>query len=450
MPGKINPAAIASNPSMVLDQLVEVEKLPIKRTEERKQRVIDEQKQFTELRNLVNDLGGSLNSFRTARDFNRLKIESSHPDIIDGSVTSEAVPGAYELEVRQIAKTHKLMADSFPDKDKTSVGFGYMTVESEDGGVFDVDIDPDHSTLQEVANQINNLKAGVKAIIINTKENLENPDEEAYRLLVISEKSGKQARVYVDPDTTYLDFKEQVSGRNLHLLFEDVPVFDSDNVVEELMTGVVLNAKRAEPGTKVNVTIGFDIDKTLEGIKGFVEKYNKLNEFIEKQTKVDPETQKAGVLSKDNTLRTLRRQLQGVVAQELPGRYHSLAQVGITSEPKSGALKVDDTKLKQALSEDYEAVAKLFVQSDQGSGFGYRMSEAVRNLQGSQAGVIPSKEREYRRILQTFDSEIERKNRMTEQRVDGLKRKFSALESLMGGLNSQQQYIQARLGNAGG
>ena len=50
---------------------------------------------------------------------------------------------------------------------------------------------------------------------------------------------------------------------------------------------MVLDVKRAEPGTKVNIKIDYDIDKTLENIKKFVESYNKVNEFIDKQFQVD-------------------------------------------------------------------------------------------------------------------------------------------------------------------
>jgi flagellar hook-associated protein 2 len=87
----------------------------------------------------------------------------------------------------------------------------------------EITIDPG-MTLSKVAQTINDSKAGVKAMVINTKLS-----DDPFRLLVISEKSGREARVNVDPDTTFLEFKEQVRGQNLDVLFEDVPVTDVQN-----------------------------------------------------------------------------------------------------------------------------------------------------------------------------------------------------------------------------
>lgn len=437
------------DPGMV-DKLIEIEKMPVKNLEKRKQVVVDEQKTFRELVGLVSELGTKLQGFRTRQDFYRMKMESSHPDVMDGTVDNSVLPGAFEVEVRNMARTHKLLAESFPDKDETPVGYGYMSIELEDGTIQDIEIDPDHATLQEVAQQINEAGIGAKAVVLNTKENLENPDEDNFRLLVLSEKSGKQAKVYIDPDTTYLEFKEQVTGQNLEVMFEDVPVYSENNTLNELMPGMVLNAKRAEPGTRVTLNITYDVEKTMEGISGFVESYNKMNEFIDKQFQVDPQTQRAGVLAKDNTLKTLRRAMQNGTQYRSPeGKFRTLADIGITTDAKTGSLKMDEAKVKQSLAENYEDVARLFIQTNSGPGFGTTMSDGVRGVQNAQAGVLPSKEREYTRMVKGFDDDITRKQRTVEQRAESIKRRFAAMESLIGGLNAQGQALQARLGGAG-
>lgn len=437
------------DPKMV-DQLVEMEREPIKQVEARKKTVVDEQKLFNDLKGLVSTLGTNLNGMRTKADFYKLKLTSSHPDIIEGTVDNNAPIGTYELEVRHLARTHKLLTQSFEDKDQTPVGFGYMTIEKEDGESFDVDIDPDKSTLQEVATQINSMDKGVKAIVINTKEHIENDEEDNYRLLVLSEKSGKEAKVTIDPDTTYLEFKEQITGHNLEMLFEDVKVYNESNKVTELFPGMVLDVKKAEPGTKVNIKIDYDVDKSLESIKKFVESYNKVNDFIDKQFQVDSQTNKAGVLSKDNSLRSLRRALQSSIQFSLPkGKYQTLADVGISTDPKTGALKYDESKAKQAMAEDYVGVSKLFIQSDDTVGIGIRMSDSVRGLQNQVSGVLPSKDREYKHILENFDKDIATKSRQAKQREEGIRRQFSVVEQLISGMNAQGQVLQQKLGNGG-
>jgi flagellar hook-associated protein 2 len=430
----------------LVNKLVELERQPIKKLETRKKDLEDERKQFREFTQLVSELGQSLNSLRNPSDFRRLKVDSSNPDIAEATVDNLAVPGSYEIEIRHMAKSQKLLTEGFPDKDETPVGYGYMTIELDDGRRFDVDIDPDASTLQDVAKQINEANAGCKAIILNTKESLENTELDSYRLLVISEKSGKAGKVFIDPDTTYLEFKEQMTGRNLEMLFEDVSIFDDDNSVEGLIPGLVINAKRAEPGTKITMKIGYDIDKTFESLETFVTNYNKVADFIDKQFQVNPSTNKAGTLSKDNTLKQLQRSLQSSLQYQGNGKFRNLAEIGITSDPKTGALKIDASKVKKALADDYDSVAELFVQTEKGAGFGTRMSDTVRNAQNQQSGVLGSKEREYKRTLDSFDDDIARKERAAGQRAEGIKRKFAALEGLINGMNSQGQAIAARLG----
>ena len=434
------------------DKLIELERLPIKAIETRKQKVVEEQKVFRELVGSVGALSSSLNALRNPTDFRKLKLESSHPDIIEGTVDNNAVPGAYEVELKHLAKTQKLLADAFPDKNETSVGFGYMVIEKEDGNSIDVEIDPDHATLDDVVRQINGLGAGVKAMVINTKEHLEGRGDDSYRLLVISEKSGKEAKVYIDPDTTYLEFKEQVTGRNLEMLFEDVPVYDDDNTVEDLLPGMILNAKRAEPGTKVNIKIDYDVDKTAESIKAFITAYNKVNQFIEDQYKVkdDPASgaQRMGPLATDSSLRSIKRAMVSAIQsnQGTAGKFRNLSDVGITSDAKTGELKADDTKLKQALQQNYDDVQRLFSLHEGGEGIAGALSGAVKGLQDSTSGAIASKDRLLGRMVKSFDDDIARKELLVKQRAEGIRRRFAAMESMISGMNAQGQQLQARLG----
>jgi flagellar hook-associated protein 2 len=174
-----------------------------------------------------------------------------------------------------------------------------------------------------------------------------------------------------------------------------------------------------------------------------------VNEFVQKQFEVDPATQKAGPLSRDNTLRTLRNTLQSSLQFVNSGKFRNIAEVGITTDPKTGSLKLDDAKLKKALSEDYLGVAQLFVQSPAGNGIGTTLSDAVKGIQNNQDGVLPSKDREFKRLLENMDEELVRKERQIGQKAEGIKRKFAALESTMNNMRGQSQAIAERLGVSG-
>ena len=112
--------------------------------------------------------------------------------------------------------------------------------------------------------------------------------------------------IKVYPKETFLEFQEQVKGKNLDLLFEDVPVTDTDNTLEDIVDGLTLNVRRSEPGTRVQLSVVHDVETTMESLKDFVDKYNSVIDFISKQTTENPETGEMGPLSKETFLtRTL-------------------------------------------------------------------------------------------------------------------------------------------------
>lgn len=433
------------DPKMV-EQLIEVEKIPIETAKKRKETVVAEKDEFNKVNDLVSALDTSLNALKNPTDFYKLKVESSHPDIIDGLVEGVSTIGSYEFEVRGLAKTEKELAYGFPDKDETPVGFGFMLVERENGEDLEVVIDPG-TTLQGVVNAINDTESGLKAMVINTKYK-PNP----YRLLVISEDSGQEAKIQIDEDTTFLEFKEQVSGRNLDVLFEDVPVTDNDNNLEDLVDNVVFNVKRSEPGTRVQVAITHDIDATLESIKGMVDSYNELTEFINDQFVIDGKTNKAGILAGDSATRTVLRRLQGAVVQSVNtgGKYSTLGEIGITTDPKTGSLNYSEAKVKQALAEDYDSVAALFVQKRQSVGVAARLATAVRDLRDPQGGALRAKLKTLDKIIENQDREIEQKQRTMAKKEEAIKRRFSSLESRLSGLKAQGDFLAQRFAAGGG
>jgi flagellar hook-associated protein 2 len=431
--------------SQLVKGLIEVEKQPIEQAKKRKEKVVQEKAEVDKLQKYLSELDSAMNSLKTRTDFYKMKVVSSHPDIIEGTVKGSAMPGSYEFEVRALAKSSKELAFGFPDKDKTEVGFGYMMIEREDQGDAEVVIEPGE-TLQDVAQKINDSGLGVRAMVINTKY---TPD--SYRLLVISEKSGKEARVKIDPDTTFLEFKEQVTGRNLDVLFEDVPVTDEDNNLDELVENVSFSIKRAEPGTRIQLNVDFDIDATIGGIKSFVEKYNQIVKFASDQSK-NPAEGKPGPLSGDSSVRQVMRGLQeSLFPAGLGGqKYQTLADIGISTNPKTGELQLDESKVRAALTDDYESVAQLFIRSKSGTGIGERVADKIRTYRDPAVGVIKSRLRGLDNIIQSQDKDIEKRERQLGDKEQAIKRRFAALESQVNSLQAQGSVLATKFGAQGG
>ncbi len=430
----------------LVDQLIQLEKQPVEVAKRRKDKVLEEKKEVEKLQKYLVELDSAMSSLKTKGDFYKMKVESSHPDIIEGVVNGFAQPGSYEFEVRGLAKNEKELAYGFPDKDKTEVGFGYMTIEREDQDEpSEVIIEPG-ATLQDVVQQINELDIGVRALVINTKYY-----PESYRLLVISETSGAEARVNIDEDTTFMEFKEQVTGRNLDVLFEDVPVTDEDNTLDELLENVIFYLKRSEPGTRIQVSVGYDIDKTLAAIKTFVEKYNQVVTFAAEQSK-NPSEGKPGALSGDSSVKQVMRGLQQSLFPngQLTGKHTTLAEIGITTNPKSGELMMDESKVRAALTENYEGVAKIFIRSKFGEGVGDRLANKIKGYRDPEVGVVRSRIRGLDKVIKNQDQDIERRERQLVSKEEQIKRRFSVLEGQVNSMQAQSQYLKSKFGQQDG
>jgi flagellar hook-associated protein 2 len=79
------------DPKMV-EQLVELERAPVKRVEERKKETLEEQKAFTELKGLVSGLGTALNGLRTRADFYSSSLKAPIPTLLRELLTSISYP----------------------------------------------------------------------------------------------------------------------------------------------------------------------------------------------------------------------------------------------------------------------------------------------------------------------------------------------------------------------
>ena len=424
----------------MVEKLLEAQKIPVESAKKRRDKVEAEKLEVEKFASFLSDLDQSLNSLKTRYDFYKLKLDSSHPDIVDGTVASGALLGNWELEVRAMARSEKELAYGFPDKDTTPVGFGYMLIDRENADPIEVVVEPG-TTLSGLAIQINEQDSGVKAMVINTKY---KPDP--FRLLVISEKSGKEEKLIIDEDTTFLEFKEQVTGRNLDVVFEDVPVTDEDNMLDELLDDVTLNIRRSEPGTRVQVSVVHDIEATFENIKSFVDSYNEVSGFVADQYVENPETGKLGLLANDSAVKMAMRQLQtSIVGLPRGGEsFNSLAEIGITTDPKTGLLNMDEAKVKKSLTDDYDSVARLFIRSSNNVGVAEVMSQKLKNFRDPVTGLIKTRIKGLETMIGNQDQEIERRERQLESSQATLKRRFDSLEGTLAELKSQGDFLKAR------
>ncbi|MBP9707325.1 MAG: flagellar filament capping protein FliD [Oligoflexales bacterium] len=427
----------ASPYTAMVEQLAEVQKAPVHAAEARKTKIVAEKNEYTELSQKIGELDGSLSKIKQPDGFSKLAVESSHPEVIEGQIVGSAKPGSYEFEVKNTAQADKFVEQGFPDRNETPVGFGYMEIENAEGGSQEVVIEPG-STLNDVVSKINSSVTGAKASVIDTGFP-ENP----HKLLVQSTKTGENSRINIDADTTYMDFENIKKASNLSMTMDDVEITRAANKFNDLVDGVQFDVKNAAPGTRIQVNIKHDVEKTAEGIKEFTDKYNQIIDFAQKRS--GPQ-ESASALNGSTALRSVVRGLQSELSNAPAlrnSKYQTLAQIGISTNAKSGELQVDESKLKAALENDYEGVSAIFANSEQGEGLAASLAKKASSL--GQSGVVGSRMKSLDRQIQSQDRDIETKTARAESKAEQIRKQFQSLDGHMAQLNSQDQFISERL-----
>lgn len=154
------------------------------------------------------------------------------------------------------------------------------------------------------------------------------------------------------------------SAQDAVVQIDNSTVTKTSNSITDAIQGVTLNLTQADSSNAVTLSVSTDSDGLTEKIKNFANAYNDVNAFLADQFAFDPKIKKAGVLLADSTVRSLQVLLRNIVSGSVPGLAAgktNLSQIGITSDSKTGALKVNDSALTSAISADPAGVRRLFL-----------------------------------------------------------------------------------------
>ena len=158
---------------------------------------------------------------------------------------------------------------------------------------------------------------------------------------------------------------ESTAGQDVKVVIDGVAVTRSSNSIDDVISGVTLDIARVDTSdfSTVNITISRDTDSIKGKVNEFTDSYNEIMENVNQHFAYNEETKKAGVLSGESTLRTIKSIIQNTISNAiplLPADSNSLPLIGITSD-KYGKLSVKDSTFLTKINSDFNAVKRLFV-----------------------------------------------------------------------------------------
>ena len=328
-----------------------------------------------------------------------------------GSVTANVEAGVAEqtvrLSVSQLAQVDSYQSKGFKSRSETLTGITKEESLTLSVGDKSVDIKVGASTtLEDIINQINDGAGdAIKASIVNTG------GENGYKMILQSKESGEKNQIkfsvkgsdktaadgakevleklgFKTNQTPITDDKGAITGYNLEIdtadtsaggkqlqkaqdakfNFNGIDITRSSNSVDDLIIGVTFNLNNVDEKNSTTgalkesvITIGKDTDAVVKSLKSMVTAYNDLISNISTATSYDRENGVAGTLNGMSEITGIKRKLQNLFeSSNSDGK--SLQSFGFSFTEK-GVLSVDESKLKDTISKDYEGFKSFFTNS---------------------------------------------------------------------------------------
>jgi len=183
-------------------------------------------------------------------------------------------------------------------------------------------------------------------------------------------------------------------------------------------------------------------------VQSFVSAYNALMTSINTQTKVtatgDAATTTTGALTGDSSMRQLVNGIRSELLQNSGGStVGNLAQMGISTDQKTGLLTLDDTKWNAAVATPNgpTEIAKVFTGD---TGLITRMTKATDSYVGT-SGLLTTRAAD----LNTKLTDLTEQQKALDSRMDTLKTtltaKYTAMDGLIAKINASSSSIMTTL-----
>ncbi len=337
----------------IVTQLMNLERAPERLLQAQQKKNTDKISAYQKIEDALTSLQNLAKGFNTAATFSSLKTTVANSSVLSATADNTAMAGSHTVQVVSLAKSQRQVTAGVASSTDLLFGTGTFTI---DGGA-PITIAAGQNSLKGIADAINASGAKVSASIINDGTN--------YRMVINGTDTvnhnfdftglGAGPVLLGAGDPTYQD------AAQAQLVVDGVNITKPTNTVTDAIQGVTLNLMTE--GVSTTVSVAIDTDAVTKKINDFVAAYNNVNSLISAQLKYDPATKSAGTLSGDSALRTIQSQLKSLLTTSVSGAtgsYNTLAQIGIKSDSKTGALSVESAKLSKVLSEDYANVVDYF------------------------------------------------------------------------------------------
>lgn len=361
-----------------------------------------------------------------------------------------AVAGQYVIEVKNLARAQSLQSGAVADRTAKHGDTGSFEIELADGTKRTIDLKGDTS-LNGIVKAINaDDKSGLRATVIN--------DGNGNNYLMLTAKdTGVQASVKnitVTGDQSLKDilsFSTAADGttttgmannkaEDAEVVINGITVKSGSNNVSKAIDGVTLNlTEKTEAGKPITLKLEADTSVANKAIQDFVKNYNTLQSTIKSLTAFDAKAATNQPLTGDGTTRSIQASMTNALQAVLgEGSVRSLADLGITTDPQTRQLKLDQTKLDKALTDNPADVTKLLTGDK--DGLAKKFDTAFKDVLGS-TGSLKTRTDGLAKSISDLDAQQKRAKAASDAEMDQMRTRFVALDKYVSQLAVTGNYL---------
>ncbi|BCX69953.1 MULTISPECIES: flagellar filament capping protein FliD [Pseudomonas] len=395
----------------------------------------------------MTDLGST-----TSPQFPGYAATSADVKILTATASNTAVGGTYNVNVGNLATSSKVASAAFVGGASSAINAGTLTI-SQSGKNYNVSVGSG-ATLQSVRDSINadsSLKlAGVSANIVT--------DSFGSRLVLGSTNTGAGSDISVSGIAELAIDGSNVIGTSgspmsltsagtigalavdANFTIDGMALTSKTNSVDKAVSGLTLNLTATGSTT---VSVASNNDGLKASIQKFVDSYNAIVNGITKLTtpSVDANGNPvSAALTGDALGRSILSTIRGPLSETGAGdKLTVLAQLGITTNQKTGALDFDSTKFNVAMNDKKLGgeVQEMFTGTN---GLLSRMTKAITPFTQT-GGILDQRSTSLNKTASKLAADQEALDRRVETLTAVLTKKYNDMDTLVGKLKATASNI---------
>jgi flagellar hook-associated protein 2 len=503
-PVRLDGLASGLDTTQMVKDLMKAEKAPLNKLLQKKQSEEWTRDQYRDMNVLLLDLQKTTFDMKLQGSYLKKTMTSDNEAIVSAKQKGTPSLASYDVEVTTLPQSGKAASVKFVNNmadDSTAIGeaFGFKI------GAATIDVTAT-DTIASVISKINATSAttGITAAYLKDDKSITFTTSAADSTAAISIDVVSPATTFGTSNNLNLSvgtinkttnsFAPTASQSPQDAAPGSVMINGITHAVNGstlMFDGIEMNLKSVGK-TKINVKP--DEDAIFNSIKSFVDKYNdviskingKITETAYKDYKplLDEEKQalsetqvnqwedkaKSGLLRQDSLLGSTLNEMRRTLSSSLTGtgvdsKFDTLSEIGITTGAyqEKGKLHIDETKLRQAISENGSNVMDLFTKVSTSSnpdvqnnetGLANRLYDVLKNgiskvTDKAGSALYLTDNSVIGKDLRSMDSNISKWNTRLTDIENRYWKKFTAMETAMNNANSQSSWLSQQFAAQG-